>query len=207
MQAYQELRARLDGIRNLPHSKEKVWRAYLFAALSVQTPLARHELAYATVIQAFPSPESVTGFSQELFQLLKGRVVYHGQKLVAILEAAQVIPTIPAQVWDMPDYQLREYLAETLPGISRAKASFMCMLLGYYKVACLDVHMLAMLGERINITRSARLYRQAERKLAKKQPAGLTQWVRWCTKMSVPINDSHAVYFKSQSLNKVVAIV
>lgn len=174
-----------------------LYRAYLFAMISSSTRLANHELGFSKVIQAFPDVHTVRPIHMaDIARLLQSSVVmYHGQKAAHIVQAAQIIPSL-LDSFSLPDRELRELLAQQLPGVARTKASFTLMLLGRVGVACADTHFQKLIS--MVPGKSKGKYELMEDHISGLgMEPGVYQWSRWCEHMRVPIEDSHEIYFRN----------
>lgn len=173
------------------------YRAYLFSMISSSTRVRNHELGFSRVISRFPLQALVNERdTYEIAELLRSAtVMYHGQKAINIVKAVQKIPGM-IKMFHLSDHELRELIATQLPGVARAKASFLLMLLGRTGVCCYDTHFQKMTGA--NPGKSMAKYAQAEAllKLRDLEP-GVYQWSAWCEYMKIPIETSHKIYFDS----------
>lgn len=181
-------------------SPDTVAKAYLFANFSIQTRLSIHERAYAAFTSRYPNLDAMKDLTIEALEAALrplGLNLYRA-KARAIHAALPMIPAFLEQAWPQSDKDARAWVAEAIPGLGFAKASFFLMLLGRLNVGCLDVHMLKILKTgRKTAPRTRRAYESIERKLGRK--AGLRQWLRWIDHMDVP-GVGHEVYFASQGV-------
>lgn len=168
-----------------------VARAYCFARFSVQNRLRFHEAAFTRFVAAYPTWDAMHG------QSLQGYSLNFWRAIDRDLQAAlPVLPRFIAEAWGLSDKEARAWVAENVPGLGYAKASFFLMLLGRLDVGCLDVHMLALLKTgKVAAPKTRAAYERIEKKLGAK--AGLKQWLRWIDHMGIE-GIGHGCYFAAQ---------
>lgn len=193
------IRARLDTDDSGP----TLWRAYMFAMLTVRTSTIRAESAFRDLARAAPRPEMFEAtLAAEI--LRRANVNFWQTKVAHLARAAPLVRDIAPKLQDLSDKGKRLLLASTLPGISFTKASFTLMLVGFLDVACLDSHMCELLGTDERKAQAARgRYERLEARVRRHgaryglaRRAGLTQWLVWTAYLG--ITDAHMVYFEAQ---------
>lgn len=187
----------LAQIRDRP-SLDSYAKAYLFARLSIQTRLERHEAAFVRLNGAFPSYNTLLGATPEGILAIIGTVDLGPSKARDIVAAMPLMPRFMSEAWPLSDKEARAWVALNVPGLSWAKASFFLMLLGRMDVACIDSHMATLLNVKVKSRLESRKgYESVERRLGAK--AGLVQWLRWIDLKGIP-GTGHAVYFTAQGV-------
>ncbi len=174
-----------------------VARAYCFARFSVQNQLKRHEHAFGVFVGKYPQyADMMQGAKLEDIKAL-GLNFYISiwRDLSAALE---MMPEVMMKVNSSDsDKDVRQWVAENVPGLGYAKASFFLMLCGRLGVGCIDVHMGKILGVNPSKLRTRAGYEKAEKKLGKL--AGLTQWLTWVDHMGIE-GVGHDIYFTVQGV-------
>ena len=178
-------------------NEDTVAKAYCFARFSVQNQLKRHEYAYGLFVAQYPTWAAMKSFQPADIKALG--LNFNGAIARDLAKALPMMGEIADAIgFYSDDKMLRHRIAETVPGLGYAKASFFLMLLGRLGVGCIDVHMGKILGVDPTKLRTREGYEKAEKKLGKM--AGLVQWLTWIDHMGIE-GVGHAIYFESQGLH------
>ena len=189
------LQAQLEAI-NSNLSISQVAKAYVFARFSVQNQLKRHEYAYSVFVAKYPTWGAMQKATLADIQALG--LNFNASIYRDLSAALPDMPTIRHKIMQPgTDKDVRAWVAEYVPGLGYAKASFFLMLLGRLGVGCIDVHMGRILGVDPTKLRTRAGYEKAESKLG--DMAGLTQWLTWIDHMGIE-GVGHEVYFASQGV-------
>lgn len=196
-------------LEQVPLTVESVWRAYLFSRLSVQTPLALHEASFNRLIKAAPNPWAARRIGPEgVARALQGTPFWKTKTrdIIHFLPRTSLIWAMLKQ-WEPTPFRpgirgLRQDMMHHLPGLAYAKTSFMLMLLGFTDAACIDTHMVRVLGLSDRPT-TPKKYELAEARIKRRAPGvpiGVAQWVHWIEARGVD-GVGHDVYFQAQGVN------
>ena len=198
MRRAQVLQAMLKVIRDRP-SLDSCAKAYLFAVFSIQTRLSVHERCFKEAMGLWPTFASLQAAPvADIAALMQKRgVMFHAVKAKNMKAALNVLPDFLTEAWPMSDKDARAWVAEHVPGLAFAKASFFLMLLGRLGCACIDKHMANLLGVKASQLRRRASYEEVEATLGRKP--GLKQWLTWMDLKGIS-GVGHTPYFQAQGV-------
>jgi len=165
--------------------KRRMWfNAYLFAVLSIQSSVERHEKAFKILNTELKEIEDYQDKVKVRKALYRTGLIFYNLKTEFINSVATklVLNEIEIDI-TMDNFKtLRQEYVKTVNGLGYAKASFMMALLGYPTI-CIDTWIAKYLGldktnknYDVDLARSFKIYQRAENRIIREFKKTLAQY-------------------------------